>query len=385
MNRRRTTTLLLLVALCALPVRTPAQGILDDVRIHGFGGWAVAQSDEGEYLGAAEDREYDQRSFALNVTAQPSDRLSIIAQVFWGPLTNDSESIDTTLDYAFAEWTFSDALALRAGVVKQPFGIYNEIFEVGTVRPFFDLPQSIYGPMELVGKSYQGLGLTGRRTLGDGDWEVQYDLYAGEVDLATFELGFEVEGADELVETGEEKLKDLVGGRLVLHTPVDGLSVGISAYSADPEQEEGEEGGLTGGTVERQETVGGHVEFVGDAWSLRSEVAHRSGGDDGSTLDAYYLEGARRLGAHWQVAARYEKADVDVDGGVILASGSLEDAVLGVNYWFSANLVVKLSYHQPDIGVDVDVADPGAELPPFEALILETPSEIVKLGVQFSF
>lgn len=52
---------------------------------------------------------------------------------------------ETSLDFAFAEYAFSDALKFRIGAVKQPFGI----------------------------------GLTGSLSVGSG-WQLQYDLHGGE-------------------------------------------------------------------------------------------------------------------------------------------------------------------------------------------------------------
>lgn len=60
------------------------------------------------------------------------------------------------LDFAFGEWAFSDALKFRMGKVKCPFGIYSEVFDVGTIRPFYALPQAIYGAPGIVTKSYFG-------------------------------------------------------------------------------------------------------------------------------------------------------------------------------------------------------------------------------------
>ncbi len=74
--------------------------------------------------------------------------------------------------------TFSQKLKLRAGKVKQPFGISAEVFDVGTRRPFFELPQAVYGPIGLVGESYKGIGFTGSFDV-QGGWGLAYDLYGG--------------------------------------------------------------------------------------------------------------------------------------------------------------------------------------------------------------
>ena len=115
--------------------------------LHGFGGDAYGNTDASRYTVGSASGEYQSAQLALVTIADVSDRLQVSAQVFWKQLPDQST---TELDYAFAEWRFSDSLRLRAGRAKQPFGGYTEIFDVGTVRPFYALPQGVYGPAALV-------------------------------------------------------------------------------------------------------------------------------------------------------------------------------------------------------------------------------------------
>ena len=39
-----------------------------------------------------------------------------------------------------------------------PFGNYTEIYDVGTLRPFYHLPQATYGPTGQIAESYDGIG-----------------------------------------------------------------------------------------------------------------------------------------------------------------------------------------------------------------------------------
>src|SRR6185295_6741622 len=111
----------------------------------------------------------------FNVVASVTDHLRVIGQVHW---SDDPEGTDILLDSSFAEWTLSDKLKLRAGKVPQPFGISAEVFDVGTLRPFLELPQAVYGPVGIVGESYTGVGLTGSLEL-KGGWSLSYDVFGG--------------------------------------------------------------------------------------------------------------------------------------------------------------------------------------------------------------
>ncbi len=102
---------------------TFADGFMDSVEIHGFGGWAYGETDGFDYSVGNEDGNYDNASFNLNLTASPMEKLKINAQVEWKDGVNGS---DTELDFAFAEWAFSDALKFRIGQIKSPFGIMRK-------------------------------------------------------------------------------------------------------------------------------------------------------------------------------------------------------------------------------------------------------------------
>ena len=187
----------------------------DAVEIHGYGGWAYGRNDaEGvTYLASSHEGEADYVNLALAFVSHASDRVYINAQVWWEAEPGEEEK--ALVDYAFGEWRFSDALRLRMGQVKHPYGIYTEVFDVGTIRPFFWLAQSVYGPTGTVAESYHGLGLTGSG-FADSGLEFEYDLYAGEMCVEVTDLSAllsVVEGGDPVTEgEAEAGLRDLGGG-----------------------------------------------------------------------------------------------------------------------------------------------------------------------------
>ena len=154
------------------------------VEIHGYGGWTYSRSDsdDNRYLTSSQDGESDYVNLAVALSSRASDRARINAQVWWE--ARSDEEVRATIDFAFGEWRVSDALRLRMGQVKHPYGIYTEVFDVGTIRPFFWLPQSVYGPSGAVAESYRGVGITGS-VFAPGSWRFEYDLYGGEMGLET--------------------------------------------------------------------------------------------------------------------------------------------------------------------------------------------------------
>ena len=137
----------------------------DRYSLQGFGGWAFTDlSRDGRWAEAAtKDGEFGNYNFALNFAAQPWNKLSLRTQGFGG---HNLRGQRLSLDYGFAEYAHSPALKLRAGKVLTPFGLYSEIYDVGTLRPFYYLPQFYQGRLGLIPKAYLGGGVTGVRSLG---------------------------------------------------------------------------------------------------------------------------------------------------------------------------------------------------------------------------
>ena len=75
--RRLAITVLFILAASTSPLA--AQSLSDSVQIHGFGGWAYAETDGNGYLIGTPDGSWDNADFALNVSAQPLANLSIVA------------------------------------------------------------------------------------------------------------------------------------------------------------------------------------------------------------------------------------------------------------------------------------------------------------------
>jgi hypothetical protein len=322
---------------------------LNQVAIHGYGAWSYGRTENGSpnmFLFGHDRGDYSHVEFALNLSANLTDRLVITAQPFWhaGHHANQTSS---GVDYVFGEWKFSDAMRFRVGSVKQPFGIYTEIFDVNTLRPFGALPQGVYGPAGMVGKAYSGMGLTGVKYAASG-WGVGYDLYGGGLEVNERDVALQVlvQGPDttgktlNLAET--RTFRNVYGGRFILYTPINGLSVGVSGYA----------GSRPLGTTEVHRSVyGAHAEFLNDRWSVRSELAREEDDVNDRSIDGAYAEAAFRVTDSWQIAGLYSMQRTTLPGVDVSQAPTLLDHDewgAGLNYWFSPNLAVKTSYHFVD-------------------------------------
>jgi hypothetical protein len=357
--------------LFSVPTSAIAQDSSERVAVHGFGEWAYGKTNGNQYLVGDHGGRYDDASLALNVVASVTERLRIVGEAAWH---DNPEGAEAHLHYSFAEWTFSDKLKLRAGKVKQPFGISGEVFDVGTLRPFFELPQSVYGPTDLVGESYKGIGFTGYVGL-KGGWGLTYDLYGGGQELEEYKAPANVLLGIEFTEsTGLERTRNMVGGRVVAETPVLGLLLGASSYTGHE---------LGSG---RRTGVGAQVEYLAGPWSVRSEFTHETVKEE-LVANASYVEVAYHIDPHWQIAGQYDRLTTALLPVPEPAAPSLlhhEEVALGLNYWWNPNFVFKLSFHHVD-GNRFAGPDPQELAQAVASGTLQKKTNLVLFGAQFSF
>jgi len=359
----------------------------DHIHIHGFGSWGHGRTDGNNYLFGAENGGTDYLDFALAITSKRSENLHLSTQVYW----NDHEEAE--IDYAFAEWRFSDYARLRLGAVKRPFGIYSEIFDVGTLRPFFSLPGAVYATTGINAEAVHGINLTGS-FMQTGGWTLSYDIYTGQMGMEEqgplplfdelsedeneeFSALKTQEDLDESEESEESEesvtLKDVIGGRVTVESPIEGLKLGVSGYS-----------GKVNNPSNKHEVYGVHGEFLSDKWIVRSEYYKYLQGDNGH-IDVFYYEAARRLSLNWQIAARIERSQTSLAGeNVELAQSLLKhrEFAVGLNYWMNAFFVIKLSWHSVE-GNRFAKSGLAEELT--DASTLDKQTNMLIVGAQFAF
>jgi hypothetical protein len=354
------------------------------VEVHGFGSWNFGSTNANEYLGGTKQGSSATTQLNLNVSSAVSDRLTINSQIELD-FNGANNTTQTSLDYIFAEWKFTDALRLRAGQVKQPFGIYTEILDVGTVRPFLKAPQAVYGLNGMIGEAYRGLGLTGTQALGR--WGIEYDVYTGGLNRFENEMPTDLyrvmngTSPDTLgIEGfGSEVTDRLYGGRLWVQTPMDGLRFGVSRYR-------GETSEINAG-LSTIDAHGVSAELAVSRLTTRAEYVYQWENDNDNQT-GYYVESAVRVVGNWEVAGLFNKYWADLDGPEDQAVISLlrhREVAVGINYWFSPNFVIKLAHHNvtgnrfatPSVETLVD--DLRANKP------LDTTTRALILGAQMSF
>lgn len=324
------------IAAVLLAGRAGAVDVADGkLTVAGFGEWGYGRTtNENAYLVGEEDGGYDNAQFALALTARPQDDVVVAGQLFVG---RDGE---VSLDWAFAEYRLHDLLRVRAGKVKNPLGLFMEVKDVGTLRPFFTLAQSIYGPAEFAAEAYLGVGITGEWE-GERGWGLAWDAYAGALEIPSFEPGEAVLAGpppwDFTATRDTEEARGVVGGRVAVSAPWEGLTARVSSFTGELSEPDGE--------AERLTVIGVSAEYALEWLQVRGELFRGTEGDGETNLGGY-AEVAWRFLPNVQAAVRYDESRQELDG---LPDESRflrhRELAFGASYWPSPSLVFKASYH----------------------------------------
>jgi hypothetical protein len=196
---------------------------LSDIEVHGFVSQGAIKSFRNNFLVPKTKRgSFDLTEAAINFTKTVTDRLRLGVQLFGGGFV-PTGAYNAKLDWFYLDYRWKDWLGIRAGRVKLPFGLYNEINDVDQARLPVLLPQSTY---PVANRNFL-LAQTGFELYGylssDSAGALEYRLYGGTIVFdvpATPGVPYIVRNID---------FDYLVGGRLMWEAPIEGLRLGGSA------------------------------------------------------------------------------------------------------------------------------------------------------------
>jgi hypothetical protein len=214
-----------LVSLVGSPVFAaeigPEGGLLS-VDVHAFASQGYILTTNNNYL--AHDTRHGSFQFSeigINFTKDLGDKLRMGLQLFaqdLGPTGN----YNAKLDWFYLDYRWKDWLGVRAGRVKIPFGLYNEVNDIDAARVPILLPQSVY-PLQTRNflLAQTGVELYGYARLHSAG-ALDYRLYGGTIfiDLTT--------PPGSPYQLTDLNVPYVAGGRLLWETPLEGLRFGGS-------------------------------------------------------------------------------------------------------------------------------------------------------------
>src|SRR5262245_22971410 len=192
------------------------------IAVHGFASQGALLSTGNNYLAESKRGSFEMAEVGINFTKQLTDQLRFGVQLFardLGAIGNYSAKFDWFyLDYHWRDW-----LGIRAGRVKTPFGLYNEINDIDQERVPILLPQSTY---PVTSRDFL-LAQTGVELYGQVDLDIvgslEYVGYAG-----TYFLDTSTTSPASPFQVLNFTTPYVVGGRLMWNTPLEGLRAGFS-------------------------------------------------------------------------------------------------------------------------------------------------------------
>jgi hypothetical protein len=200
---------------------------LERLQVHGFVAQGAFVSTANDYLGSAARGSLELFEGGINFSTEVVDRLRVGLQLFArdvGALRDASPRID----WAFIDHRWRTWLGLRAGIIKMPFGLYNEYVDIDAARLPILLPESVYPVRNRdVLLSHRGFSLYGNHAIGGGSGgELEYQAWLGT--LAIPRNALDISGAT----LDDVYTKYVTGGQLFWRPPLDGLRFGATALRA---------------------------------------------------------------------------------------------------------------------------------------------------------
>jgi hypothetical protein len=348
MIRRSVTAFVLASAVCAPGAFAQEDEGADKVQWNGFLSQAWAIADDRQVLGIPDDGTFEYRNAALQFryTVTPKDAFVLqLSQDRLGVSPADEGPEEIELEFVFYQRTLPHDFSLRAGRVKLPLGIYNEIRDVGTLLPFYRPSTSVYLDGSFVSEALDGVVVS--RQFPMGSWSLDADAYVGEWEFSESTTDPE----------DEAHVEGAVGGQLMLNTPVDGLRFGLGGWTSKVD------GFGDGGEAEVEEADDDENAFEDDRWkvlvasaqaqvsrvTLTAEMTHATF-DAGDYTGGYVLASVKatdKLSFHVQreIANLDFELEVPGVGEIPIEADYLRGWTAGASYAFRPNLVAKLERH----------------------------------------
>jgi len=222
-----TVALIVTLSFSALSSVAPAADLNDDgvglrsFQIHGFVSQGFLKTTDNDYLVDSSRGSFEFSEVGLNVTTQLTEKLRVGVQLFafeLGAIGNFAMKADWFyLDYRIRDW-----VGVRAGRLKIPYGLYNDVSDIDAARAPALLPSSVY---PFTNRDYL-LAQTGGEVYGYANLgragALDYRVYGGAVPI---DLPPQTGAAIPLTGLG---IPYVAGARLLWETPLDGLRMGVS-------------------------------------------------------------------------------------------------------------------------------------------------------------
>ena len=196
-----------------------AAAIDDRVTVHGYGDTGFIRAVENNYTQKPGGSTWDYNYLSVNFTAQIDEKTKIIAQIRQG-----SEILGDM--GAYVNYNVTDSLTARAGQMKAPVGIFNEIRDIKFLQLSALTPLMYQDAVGILPDSFKGAEAIYH--LDMGSHRLTFDVYGGEPKGGNKYIQIQPVAAPSYYVLVE----NMYGGRLTYKTPL-GLKFSLSMFQND--------------------------------------------------------------------------------------------------------------------------------------------------------
>lgn len=215
-------------ALLAFAMLTPCSGLgafeLGDWDIHGTFSQGWIHSEDNSYIKDSEDGTFDFREFGVNASTLIGERVTIGGQLFarkFGVIGDD----EVYLDWLSVSYAWTDALGVRGGLLKIPYGLYGETRDIDSLRTQVLLPQGVYAET-FRGSINSLVGIAVFGTLDTQRWGyIDYSVQIGQSNINESSGELNRLASDVVVDIDDVDEDDAGAIKVLWNTPVAGLLV----------------------------------------------------------------------------------------------------------------------------------------------------------------
>lgn len=203
------------ILLLGIHLSVNAAAIDDRVSVHGYGDTGFIRAIENNYTKRPSGNNWDYNYLSINFTAQVDEKTKIVAQIRQGSeITGDMG--------AYVNYNMTDNLTARAGQMKTPVGIFNEIRDIKFLQLSALEPLMYRDAAGTLPDSFKGVEAVYH--LDMGSHRLTFDIYGGEP-----------KGANNYAQIQPSyylMVQNIYGGRLTYKTPI-GLKFSLSSFQND--------------------------------------------------------------------------------------------------------------------------------------------------------
>lgn len=212
----KNTNITVLVGMLLLGIHSSVNAAAGDekVSVHGYGDTGFIRAVENNYTQKPSGSNWDFNYLSVNFTAQVDEKTKIVAQIRQGS--------DITGDMgAYVNYYATESLTARAGQMKTPVGIFNEIRDIKFLQLSAISPLMYQDAVGILPDSFKGIEAIYHVDMGTH--RLTFDVYGGEP-----------KGANSYVPQGAyyTLVQNIYGGRMTYKTPI-GLKFSLSYFQDD--------------------------------------------------------------------------------------------------------------------------------------------------------